>query len=92
MFNFYVILASRDKIIAAGRVFKCRRKFKAPWLQTSVQKKKDLSKACVLTGEQFEDFRRKKRTETKISTIQKLTVEHTTPKYHKVFWHLLCKL
>ena len=92
MFNFYVTLAGHDKIIAVGRVLKGRRKFKAPWMQTNVQKMKDLSKAWVLTGKQFEDFRRKKRTETKFLTFQKHTAEHTTPKYHKVFWQLLCKL
>ena len=40
---------------------------------------KDLSKTWVITGKQFEDFRRKK-TETKFSTFQKHPVEHTAPK------------
>ena len=35
-------------------------KFKAPSLQTKVQKMKDLSKRWVLKGKQFEEFRRKK--------------------------------
>ena len=60
MFNFYVILAGHDMATEAGGTTKSRRKFKAPWLQTNVQKMKDLSKTWVLTGKQFEDFTRKK--------------------------------
>ena len=36
MFNFYVDLAGHDMVIDAGRATICRRKFKAPWLQTKV--------------------------------------------------------
>ena len=43
-----------------------------------VQKEKDQTKTWVLTGKQFEDFRRK-RTETLISTFQKNPVEHRDP-------------
>ena len=60
MFNFYVILPGRDMINDAGRATTFRWTFKAPWLQTKIQKMKDLSKTWVLTGKQFEDFRRKK--------------------------------
>ena len=60
MFTFYVILAGHDRITDAGRANKCRRKVKAPRLQTKVHKMKDLSKTWVLSGKQFEEFRQKK--------------------------------
>ena len=60
MFNFYVDLAGPDLITDAGGAAKCGRKLNAPWFQNKVQKMKDLSKTWVLTGKQFEDFRRKK--------------------------------
>ena len=44
MFNFYVVSAGHDMVTDAGRATTCRRKFKAPWLQTKVQKMKELSK------------------------------------------------
>ena len=34
MFNFYVVLAGHDMVSTAGRATTCRRKVKAPWLQT----------------------------------------------------------
>ena len=46
----------------AGRATTCSRKLKAPGLHTKVQRTKDISKTWVLTGKQFERFRRKKRT------------------------------
>ena len=55
MFNFDVILAGHDMVTDAGRAATCRRKCKAPCLQTKVQKMKDLPKTWVLTGKQFED-------------------------------------
>ena len=45
-----------------------------------VQKMKGLPKTWVLRGKQFEDFRRKKRTETLFSTFQKNPVGHQDPK------------
>ena len=39
MFNFYVVLAGHDKVSDAGRATTCRRKFKAPSLQTKCTKK-----------------------------------------------------
>ena len=38
MFNFYVVLAGHDKLNDAGRATTCRRKFKAPSLQTKYRK------------------------------------------------------
>ena len=39
MFNFYVVLAGHDKVSDAGKATTCRRKFKAPSLQTKCTKK-----------------------------------------------------
>ena len=36
MFIFYVVLAGQDKVNDAGRATTCRRKFKAPQLQTKM--------------------------------------------------------
>ena len=46
-----------------------------------VEKMKDIPKTWVLTGKQFEDFRRKKKDETGtlFSTFQKNPVEHKDP-------------
>ena len=38
MFNFYVVLAGHDKVTDAGRAATCRRKSKAPSLQTKSTK------------------------------------------------------
>ena len=38
MFNFYVVLAGHDKVSDAGRATTCRRKLKAPSLQTKSTK------------------------------------------------------
>ena len=61
MFNFYVLFAGQDMVTDAGRTTSCRPTFKTSWLQTKVQKMKDLSKTWVLTREQIEDVRQKKR-------------------------------
>ena len=63
MFNFYVVLAGHDMVDDAGRAAKCRRNFKAPSLhKQKVQIPKDIPKTWVLTGKNFEEFRRKKNT------------------------------
>ena len=59
MFNFYVVFAGQDMITDDGRTTSCRPTFKTSWLQTKVQKMKDLSKTWVLTRKQIEDFRQK---------------------------------
>ena len=78
MFNFYLILPGHDMIIDAGRATTIRRNFKAPWLQTKVQKMQDLSKTWVFTRKVWR-FQTKKRTKTKLSTFQKHPKEHTAP-------------
>ena len=50
LLNFYVISASHDMAIDAGRATTCRRNFKAPWLQTERTKMKGLLKKWALTG------------------------------------------
>ena len=79
MINFYVVLAGHDMVTDAGRATTCRRKFKAPWLRTKVQKRKVFSNTWVLTGKLFEDFRQK-RTELLFSAPQENPVEHRAPK------------
>ena len=71
MFNFYVVLAGHDKVSDAGRATTCRRKLKAPSLQTKSTKNEGPPENMGFKGKQFEDFRRKKRTETLFSTFQK---------------------
>ena len=58
MFNFYGILTGHEMTTDAGRFTTCRHKIIAPWLQTKVQKIKDLSKTWVLTGNHFEELGR----------------------------------
>ena len=75
MFNLYVVLTGHDMVTDAGWATTCRRKINAPWLRTKVQKMKNLSETRVLTGKQFEDFRRKKN----ISSLDQKTPLNTWP-------------
>ena len=47
MFNFYVVLAGREKVADSGRATTCRNKFRAPPLQTKLQKVKVLPKTWL---------------------------------------------
>ena len=38
MFNFYVVLTGHDMVTDASKATTCRRKFKAPYLQTKMTK------------------------------------------------------
>ena len=67
MFNFYAVLAGHDTITEAN----IAAKFKAHHYKQKVEKTKDIPKTWVLMGKQFADFRRKKRTETLLSTFKK---------------------
>ena len=61
MFNFYVVLTGHDKIISdTGRAITCRRKFKAPSLQTKSTKTEGPPENMVFKEKRFEDFRQKK--------------------------------
>ena len=44
MFNFCEVFVGRAMVTDAGKANTCRHKSKAPWLQTKVQKMKDLPK------------------------------------------------
>ena len=85
MFNFYVVSAGYDMVTDAGRATTCRREFKAPWLQTKVQKMKDLPRTWVLTGKQFENFRPKK-IKNSSPRIEKKTKETQDPKGKNWTW------
>ena len=60
MFNFYVVLAGCDKVRDAGRATMCRRKFKAPSLQTKFTKNEGPFENMRFKGKKFEDFSQKK--------------------------------
>ena len=47
MLNFFVVLASHDMVIDAGRATTCRSKFRARPIQTKIQKMKVLPKTWV---------------------------------------------
>ena len=66
MFKFYVTLAGHDMVTNAGRATNYKQNIKAPWLPTKEETMKDLPKTWVLTGKQFEDFRRKKEQKLKL--------------------------
>ena len=70
MHNFNVVLIVHEMATDTDRATMCRRRFKAPSLETKVQKIKDLPKTWVLTGKEFEDFRKKIR-KTLLSTFVK---------------------
>ena len=59
MLNFYVILADHDIVCDANVATTCRRKFKAPLLQTKVQKMEVLPKKTFTEGP-FDDIRQNK--------------------------------
>ena len=60
LFNFLVALAGHEKVTDAKRATSCRRKIKAIWLRTKIQKMKDVPK-MNFTEKLFEDFRPKRK-------------------------------
>ena len=60
MLKFYVILARHEMITDAGRATTCRRKFKAPWLQTKSTKNEGPSENMSFNGETVWKFQTKK--------------------------------
>ena len=60
MFHFYVVLMEQDTVSDTSRATTCRRKFKAPSLQTKSTKNKGPSENIGFNENPFEDFRRKK--------------------------------
>ena len=73
--NSFVVLAAHDMVADAGRATTCRLEFKAPSLQTKVQKMNVFSKTWVLTGKQFEDFTRKKEQKQNSRPFKKNSAE-----------------
>ena len=70
MFNCYVVLAGHDKVTDAGRASKCRRKLKAPSLQTKSTKNEGPSENMGFNGKTVLRFQtKKKRTEILLSTF-----------------------
>ena len=77
MFNFSEDMAGHDMVTDAGRATTCKRKFKAPSLQTKCAKNEEKFENMGFNGKQFEDFRRKKNSS---SLIQLTPVKHIAPK------------
>ena len=75
LFNFYVVLAGHDMVTHAGRAITCRRKFRAPSLQTQSKKKTELPKTLVLTGKCLKVSDEKKYT----SSVDQTTPRNTWP-------------
>ena len=59
MFNFYADLVGHDMVIDTGKATKCRRKFKAPSLQTKSTKIEVPFENMGVNGKQFEDSHEK---------------------------------
>ena len=60
MFNFWVISAGYDMANDAGRATKCKRNFKAPWLQTERTKNEGSSEKMSFNAETVWKFQTKK--------------------------------
>ena len=80
MFKFYRVLAGHDIVKDADRATTCRRKFKAPSLQTKSTKNEGPPENMGFKGEKVWRFQTKKRTETLFSTFQKNPMERKNPK------------
>ena len=86
MFNFCVDLAGHDMVIDAGRATKRRRKFKAPWLQTKVQRR--TFRDHGFQRENSLKITEEKKIENKTLDLPKNPVEQTAPKYINWIWPL----
>ena len=91
---FYVISAGHDLANDAGRATKCRRNFKAPWLQTERTKKERPSKKSSFNGETVWRFQTKNsksplfpwRTKHKNHWTPRAKNEHETCSQEEVNW------
>ena len=61
LFNFYKISAGHDMVNDAGRATTCRRKLKAPWLQTKGTKMKGILRKWVLAENSLKVSNQKNR-------------------------------
>ena len=61
LFNFYKISAGHDMVNDAGRATTCRRKLKAPWLQTKGTNMKGILRKWVLAENSLKISNQKKR-------------------------------
>ena len=86
MFNVYADLVGHDMVIDTGKATKCRRKFKAPSLQTKSTKFEVPFENMGVNGKQFEDSNvknsllasTKKPGETHCPYMQELTTNLVT--------------
>ena len=63
----------------AGRAITCRRKFKAPSIQTKLQKMEGPPKTEVITENHFEDFKRKREQKQYSRPFRKNPMENKEP-------------
>ena len=73
MFNFYVVLAGHDKVSDAGRATTCRRKLKAPSLQTKSTKNEVPPENMGFKGKTVWRFQTKKKNRNIILNLSKKT-------------------
>ena len=87
MFNFYVVLAGHDKVSDAGRATTCRRKLKAPSLQTKSTKNEGPPENMGFKGKTVWRFQTKKKNRNIILNLSKKNpVGHQDPKAKAVNW------
>ena len=86
MFNCYVVLAGHDMVIDVSRASTCRRKIKAPSLQTKVTKNVGPSENMGFNVKTVWRFQTRKKNE--LLAWPNNPVEHTAPKNNKWKWPL----
>ena len=71
MYNFYVVLAGHDMVTDASRATTCRRKFKAPSLQTNCTKNEGPPENMGFKGKTVWRFQTKKKNRNIIPDLSK---------------------
>ena len=84
MLNFYVVSASRDMVNGTDRSTTCRSKFRAPPLQTKMQKMKVLPKTWVSPNNRLKISDQKLQTQN--SHVQARTpVPYSSPTFSRKY-------
>ena len=96
LLTFYVISGGHDMANDGGPATTCRRKFKAPWLQTERTKNEGPSEKLSFNGEQFENFKPKNpimvwRTKQKNQTTPNAKTEHEPCSQEEHKWNKIEK-
>ena len=85
LFNFYKISAGHDMVNDAGRATTCRRKLKAPWLQTKGTNMKGILRKWVLAENSLKIST--KRTEKSSHLMENKTKEPQDPDGKNWTWN-----